>query len=94
MNTLKTIRNYTAWFIISILIGMACIKIEIGKTPHIDSESFVVALLNWLVGQITIWIGGIIGIISFVLFITFNLFYLDQKTENRKYKNIIKLFFD
>jgi uncharacterized membrane protein YjjP (DUF1212 family) len=89
MKILKTITNYLIWLLISTFSGMGCMRIELGM-PNEATGFF--AILNGLDESIMIWIGGFIGLISFIPFVLIDIYYIKRKIETRPIQNVIRMF--
>lgn len=68
---------------------MGWMRIELGKP--IKTTGFF-SILNGLDEFIIIWIGGFIGVISFIPFVLIDLYYIKIKIETKLSQNIIRIF--
>jgi integral membrane sensor domain MASE1 len=67
---------------------MGCMRIELGKPTK--ATGFLV-IFNGLYEFIIIWIGGFIGLVSFVPFVLIDLYYIKRKIETKLNQNIIRI---
>lgn len=88
MKVITTIIKYLIWFLLSIFSGMGWMRIELGRP--IEATGFW-AVLNGLDKSIIIWIGGFIGLISFIPFVLIDLFYIQRKIGTKLNQNITKI---
>ncbi|TRX36225.1 hypothetical protein FNW52_09370 [Flavobacterium sp. ZT3R18] len=89
MKVITTIIKYQIWLLLSIFSGMGCMRIELGK-PTKATGFF--AIFNGLDESIIIWIGGFIGLISFIPFVLIDLCYIKRKIETKLNQNIVRIF--
>jgi hypothetical protein len=88
MKILILITNYFAWMLISIVLGVVFMRIEIGKP--IEATGFLI-LFEWLENYIIFYIGGFIGLLSFIPFVLIDLFYIKKKIETKRNQNIMRI---
>ncbi|OUL60535.1 hypothetical protein [Flavobacterium sp. AJR] len=88
MKVTITIIKYVIWLLLSILSGMVWMRIELGKP--IDATSFF-SIFNALYGFIIIWIGGFIGLVSFIPFVLIDLYYIKRKIQTKLNQNIARI---
>lgn len=89
MKIITTIIKYLTWLLLNVFSGMGCIRIELGKPPK--ATGFWV-IFNGLYDFIIIWIGGFIGLVSFIPFVLIDQFYIKRKIETKLNQNIIRFF--
>ncbi|MDI3321427.1 hypothetical protein [Pinibacter soli] len=89
MNVIKTTIKYLIWLLLSISAGMGCMRIELEKPPAALTGFW--AIFNGLHEFIIIRIGGLIGLISFILFVLIDLFYIKIKVETKLNQNILRI---
>jgi hypothetical protein len=89
MRVITTIIKYLIWLFLSIFSGMGWMRIELGKP--IKATGFF-SILNGLDEFIIIWIGGFIGVISFIPFVLIDLYYIKIKIKTKLSQNIIRIF--
>jgi hypothetical protein len=89
MKVIITIIKYLIWLLLIVFSGMGCIRIELGKPP--EATGFWV-IFNGLAEFVIIWIGGFIGLISFIPFVLIDLFYIKRKIETKLNQNIARFF--
>jgi hypothetical protein len=94
MKVTITIIKYIIWLLLSILSGMAWMRIELGKPISIDPTSIfsIFNVLNGIYVWIIIWIGGFIGLVSFIPFVLVDIYYIKRKIKTRLYQNSIRFF--
>lgn len=73
----------------SIFSGMGWMRIELGK-PIIATGFF--SILNGLDEFIIVWIGGFIGVISFIPFVLIDICYIKIKIQTKLNQNIMRIF--
>ena len=76
----KRILNYLGWFIVAILLGLLHMRIVLGAPPESDDDkfSFGSMIYEWALVQV----GAIVGCIIALIFILFDVFYLNKKFQN------------
>lgn len=89
MKVITTIIKYLIWLFLSIFSGMGWMRIELGKPINITG---FFAIFNGLDISIMIWIGGFIGLISFIPFVLIDLCYIRRKIETKLNQNIVRIF--
>lgn len=89
MKVITTIIKYLIWLLLSIFSGMGWMRIELGK-PIIATGFF--SILNGLDEFIIVWIGGFIGVISFIPFVLIDICYIKIKIQTKLNQNIIRVF--
>jgi hypothetical protein len=89
MKILTRIIEYLIWFLLSVFLGMGWMRIELGKPIEATS---LFAIFNCLHAFIIIWIGGFIGLISFILFVLIDLFYIKRKIKTERNQNFVRIF--
>lgn len=88
MKAITAITKYLIWLLLSVFSGMGWMRIELVKP--IEATGFF-AILNGLDKSIMIWIGGFIGLISFIPFVLIDLFYIQRKIGTKLNKNITRI---
>jgi hypothetical protein len=88
MKVIITIIKYLIWLFLSVFSGMGWMRIELGKP--IKATGFF-SIFNGLDESIIIWIGGFIGLISFIPFVLIDLYYIKRKIETRLNQNIARI---
>ncbi|KIA97020.1 hypothetical protein OA93_15605 [Flavobacterium sp. KMS] len=88
MKVTITIIKYIICFLLSIFSGMVWMRIELGEP--IEATSFF-SMFNALYGYIIIWIGGFIGLVSFIPFVLIDLYYIKRKIETKLNQNIARI---
>ena len=89
MKVITTIIKYLIWLLLSIFSGMGWMRIELGK-PIIATGFF--SILNGLDEFIIVWIGGFIGVISFIPFVLIDICYIKIKIQTKLNQNIMRIF--
>ncbi|MEP2280947.1 hypothetical protein [Maribacter sp.] len=76
---IKRILNYLGWFIVAILLGFLHMRIVLGAPPESDDDKFSFASMvyEWALVQV----GAIVGCIIALIFILFDVFYLNNKLQ-------------
>ena len=89
MKIIITIIKYLTWLLLSVFSGMGCMRLELGKPPEATG---LWVIFNGLAEFVIIWIGGIIGLVSFIPFVLIDQFYIKRKIETELNQNIIRVF--
>ena len=86
---LKKILEYTIWFILTLLMSMVILKIEFNL--RYDRVVFYSTQVGFFEAIIILFIGGIIGIISFLFFVPLHIYFIKKMFKEKKMERFISL---
>ena len=75
----KRILNYLGWLVVAIILGFLHMRIILGSSPK--SNDGGIQFLNGIHDFVLLYVGAIIGSIIAVIFILFDIFYLNNKLQ-------------
>lgn len=83
MSLFKKVGEYLIWLIVSIIMGMSCILVEL-RLRSLTNSSFFDFLNSFLVATIIVFIGGIIGLVTFTFFAPLHVYVIKKKYQIKR----------